>query len=256
MLHFSRHISKFVSEQKPKRRPPTKTIFPKRYNNVGNSPLSTPVHQRSQATTIEFSFEELKSIQAENNFGQNLLVNEASNGVNEISNRCNGVANRLSSSLFVSSSEKNQQQNQSVDLRNRINEIRGKQSPVLIDLTLDNDSDDSKNLRNYRTACQQNNQFAESSSPPITPKKPEKVVPYQHQKDAQPTSAPQPSYVQTPLLTNNPSQPNIQFSRMKVQPKYGVNTERKSANDRLVNARQQLPVIDLTKQTNVSRLFE
>lgn len=219
---------------------------------------------------MEFSFDQLKSQQTENNFGQNRFANDASN--------------RSPPSDKILSIEKNNEMNhssqpkmnQSVDLRNRINEIRENQS--VIDLTLD-DSDDSKISRNHSTAYQHNNQFAKKS-PPIAPKS-ESFASHQHQKDTQPISAPTsaktPSYIQSPILTNNlffdVSQPPpvvrmqptpiIRMQdRLKNQQKIdshsivnkniGEKSVGKSVNDRLVTARQALPVIDLTKQTNFS----
>lgn len=308
-LFYSWHIAKLVSEQsKPKKRTaissrfrqpvrppnlppqrtaysgsssfrsPAKTIFPQRYNNVSNTPRNTPVHQRSQTTTMEFSFDQLKSQQTVNNYGQNQFANDASNRSPPLDK--------------ILSTEKNNEMNnsiqpkmnQSVDLRNRINEIRENQS--IIDLTLD-DSDESKISRNHTTAYQHNNQFAKKS-PPIAPKS-ESFVSYQQstQSISAPTSAKTPSYIQSPILTNNPffdvslpppivrmqPTPIIRMQdRLKNQQKIdshsivnkniGEKSVGKSVNDRLVTARQTLPVIDLTKQTsnfsvvNVSRKFE
>lgn len=313
-------------------RSPTKTFAPRNHNNV-NTPRNIPIHQRSQAPTTVYSFDQLQSKQTENTSGQSRVENGATNRVlasvnsgtnqsgrpilqsqandlrnrinnrvdidaanrtstsvnfemnkssrpiqqnrtndlrNRINNRVdNDATSRFSSSEMHQSSHQNQtsRPNQPNDLRNRINEIRNIPPSAYIDLTR-NDSDESSSPRNKTTTNQRNDQLT-TQSPPISPKSPKNVILPQQQNNTKqiPTPASTPMYGSTynqltpPILPSNPffdirlppPPPNVQATKMQDRLKNPPKYDRKSVNDRLVQARLTLPVIDLTKESDLNR---
>lgn len=318
------HIAKFVAEQhKPRRRPvksfrpqrfvrppqtnviprhirsaypfpvaksPSKQIFPRKFgNNVTNMQRTSqvPIHQRAQAQTIEFSFDQLQSKEIAQPIP--IRTSDQQQQPKEMSN--NHVQNRNANDVF---NMNRFPPSQPYDLRDRLNESRkitsNHERPACVkqiayvDLTKD-DSDGPKNNNHQTTAnkSEQDNRLSKITSP-FSPTISENSFDSSKyfsnktsadQKDAQQITVPSsaPVYSATNPFFDACKQPPTQSSqltsriqdRLKNPPKYdilsktsanvcSINDRKSTVNDRLVQARQNCgQVVDLTKQSDFSR---